>query len=191
MADLIELIQSRQSTPLLKAPSPSEQEWQRVIETACCAPDHGRLRPWQFRLIEGDNLKKLGEVFITAQTKALADEGQLPTEQQINRTKGLPLRAPAILAVVATLQEEHKIPVIEQISAVAAATQNIQLALHSLGYGCIWRTGDFAFYDDVKKSLGFEASDEIIGFLYVGTPEKAPATRTLQPLESCFQHWQG
>ncbi len=191
MPEMIELIQSRVSTPLLAAPAPTIEEWHHIISTGCSAPDHGKLKPWQYRLIEGPALKSFGEVLVQAQTKTLADDGKAPTEQQIDRTKSLPLRAPAILAVVAQLQEDHKIPVIEQISACAAATQNIQLALHSLGYGCIWRTGDFAYMDEVKKALGFLAKDEIIGFLYVGTPEKKPAARTLQSIESCFSQWQG
>ena len=187
MTQLMEQIQQRHSTALLEAPAPTSEEWSDIIQTAITAPDHGRLKPWQFRLIQGEGLKSLGELFSQAQQKSAAQNQQELTEQQLERTRSLPSRAPAILVVVAKIQENHKIPVIEQITASAAAAQNTQLALMSLGYGCMWRTGDFAFDNNVKHGLGFEAKDEIIGFLYVGTPTKQPQQRTPQDITTCFE----
>jgi len=192
MAELIQHIQQRQSTPIVTDPAPSLHQWHQVIQTACTAPDHGKLRPWHFRLIEGEtSLKHLGDVFAKAQTHAYSLKGETPTEQQLQRSRELPLRAPSILVVVAQIIPDHKIPVIEQIAATAAATQNAQLALTDLGFGCIWRTGEFAFSDAVKAALGFQAQDAIIGFLYVGTPSKQPPARTPQPIASCFKAWSG
>ncbi len=185
---LIHKIQQRHSTPLVEQPAPNATEWAQVIQTATTAPDHGRLRPWQFRLIEGDGLSKLGDLFVDAQKRIYASQNKIMTKQQIERTRCLPSRAPAILVVVAQIQDNHTIPVIEQIAATAAAAQNAQLALMELGYGCMWRTGDFAFYDDVKTGLGFTPKDEIIGFLYVGTPQKQPPVRTPQDIQTCFKH---
>lgn len=189
MPELIQLIQQRHSTPLLTSPAPSAEHWNQVITAACCAPDHGRLKPWQFRLIEGDGLLALGDLFVNAQQDRCLKAGIELTEQQQTRTRELPQRAPALLVVVAQVTENHKIPVIEQITACAAATQNIQLALMDLGFGCIWRTGEFAFDDTVKQGLGFAPKDEIISFLYVGTPQKQPPTREPQELSSCFEAW--
>jgi len=191
MTSLIEKIQQRQSTPLLAAPAPSQAEWAQIIQTATTAPDHGRLQPWQFRLIEGEGLNKLGDLFVEVQKQQCASKGAELTQQQSERTRGLPSRAPAILLVVAKIQENHKIPVVEQISATAAAAQNAQLALMELGYGCMWRTGDFAFYDGIKTGLGFASHDEIIGFLYVGTPQKKCPARIPQENQTCFkpQEW--
>lgn len=186
MPELTQLIQQRQSTPLLTTPAPSQEQWAQVIAAACTAPDHGKLRPWQFRLIEEQHLDALGTIFVEAKHKSTKEP---LTEQQLTRTQDLPKRAPAILAVVAEVIENHKIPVIEQISACAAATQNIQLALLDLGFSCIWRTGEFAFSTTVKSSLGFEAKDEIIGFLYVGTAQKQPPARDPQDIATCFRTW--
>lgn len=185
----IEFIKSRQSTPMLTTPGPSPKEWEQVIAAATTAPDHGRLQPWQFRLITGEGLKQLGDIMAHAQEQRSHHNGNPVTEQQLTRTRELPLRAPAILVTVAQILENHKIPVVEQVAAVACATQNAQLALHDLGYGCMWRTGEFAACDSVKDALGFEPKDEILAFLYVGTQQKAPPERTPQALNDCFQHW--
>lgn len=187
MTSLIESLQQRQSIALVSAPAPSPQEWDQVIQAATAAPDHGRLRPWQFRLIDGDGLNALGQLFLKAYKNNAATHNITLSQEQLERTKGLPHRAPAILLVVAQVQTQHKIPIVEQVNATAAAAQNIQLALMDLGYGCMWRTGDFAFYDEVKTGLGFASHDEIVGFLYVGTPQKQPAPRQPQDIKSCFQ----
>jgi len=43
------------------------------------------------------------------------------------------------------------------------------LALNAMGYGAIWRTGKLAFNPFVAKELGLNNSQEILGFLYIGT----------------------
>ena len=190
LTPMIDLIQNRQSIPLLTTPIPTAAEWAHVLAAAATAPDHGRLKPWRFFLVEGEARNQLGSVFLeVAETNAASNTSL--TDQQRERTRNLPLRAPCILTVATKILHNHKIPVTEQISATAAATQNIQLALASLGYGCMWRTGDFAYQPKVKQAFGLEDTDEIIGFLYVGTPEKMPPPRTPQDLTSCFSHWQG
>lgn len=83
-----------------------------------------------------------------------------------------PLRAPAVIVCVARVDPGHpKVPRIEQVSAVAAAVQNMQLAAEALGLGAMWRTGPLAASPVVKQSLGFDEIDEIVAFLYLGTPE--------------------
>jgi nitroreductase len=62
------------------------------------------------------------------------------------------------------------VPKQEQIIAVGAATQNILNALFALGFGAVWRTGEFAYDQGVKSALGLTTLEELIGFIYVGTP---------------------
>ena len=81
------------------------------------------------------------------------------------------------------MQKGHRIPECEQIAAAAAATQNIMLAAHALGYGAMWKTGEPAYDPRIKTALGLNADDEIMGFLYLGTntgsgsPAPRPAAR--------------
>jgi len=184
--DFINLMQNRRSTPLLTTPSPSEAQWQECIKAGMSAPDHGKLKPWRFMLVAGDERKTLGRIFL----ESLEAQGSV-SEQQAERTKNLLLRAPEVLVVAAKVDHEHKIPAVEQLCAVATAAQNIQLALTSLGYGCMWRTGGFASDPHVMAAFDLDPADEIIGFLYVGTPEKQPPERELQSLDTCFSQWKG
>ena len=46
----------------------------------------------------------------------------------------------------------------------------MQQACFALGLGAIWRTGWLAEDDYVQEQLGLGADDDIVGFLYIGTP---------------------
>lgn len=163
--ELLEGILTRTSNSKLVNPAPQSAELARVIRCALRAPDHGRMRPWRFVVVEGEGLYKLGTAFEEA-TKIDSPNAEASS---LERARGLPLRAPMIIMVAATPTENPKVPRIEQVIAAGIAAQNIQLALHGLGYGCMWRTGAMAAHPHVKSLFHLKESDEIVAFLYVGT----------------------
>ena len=72
------------------------------------------------------------------------------------------------------MNKEHpKVPAVEQKLSTAAAAQNIMLALNALEYAAIWRTGKVAFNKKIASDLGLDSNQEILGYLYVGTPSGA------------------
>ena len=75
---------------------------------------------------------------------------------------------------VSNITKHEKVPEIEQILSTSAATQNMLLALHAMNYGAIWRTGIFALNDKIGNYLGLKNNQHILGYLYIGTPEKKP-----------------
>lgn len=172
MDPLLNLIKTRASTPRLGLPLPSREQLDEALACAQRAPDHGRLRPWRFHVLTGDDLGRLGELFVQAARQQNPDLDA----SQADRLRGMPLRAPMILVVSCKAVTGHKVPVWEQQVAVGCAAQNLQLALHAMGFGCMWRTGDMASDPFVKARFGLEEPDQIIGYLYVGTPLEAPKT---------------
>jgi nitroreductase len=94
----------------------------------------------------------------------------------LERERKKPLRAPLVLVVAAHITPNPKIPPVEQLLAAGAAAQNILIASHALGFGAAWKTGNAAYDAQVKEALGLQASDEIAGFLYIGTPAARPKT---------------
>jgi nitroreductase len=183
--ELIETIMTRQSTPKLTMPTPSDQQLNQVLNCGIKAPDHGRLRPWHFLLVKESGLDRLGEVFVEAALR----NGDLADGGKQGRLKGKPRRAPLIIVAIAEVTLGHKVPEVEQIVAVGAAVQNMQLALHSMGYGSMWRTGSMASDDYVKQQLGFASKDEIVGFLYVGTAEHPPRQAEKLNVEDYCRAW--
>jgi nitroreductase len=57
-----------------------------------------------------------------------------------------------MVVVVAIEPVAGSIPTIEQVSAAAAATQNILLAATALGLGSMWRTGDPCYDPKVRAA---------------------------------------
>lgn len=160
----------RQSVPprLVDGPAPSLADIDEMLAAAVCAPDHGAIRPWRFHVIQGDALHRLGDIFAEALTKRDPDASREDIEKEKNR----PLRAPLVIAACAKidLSRADKIPAVEQVVAVAAACQNILLAAHDKGYGAILLTGGNARDPHVKAAFGLDESDEIVSFVYIGTP---------------------
>jgi nitroreductase len=167
--NVFEAMISRHSAKTYGQTAPTAEHVQAVLETAVRAPDHGRLRPWRFMLIEGRQREKLGELL------AQSAKRRVPalSEGDLQRERDKAMRAPLIIVVACRIVPGTKIPDIEQILAAGAATQNILLALHGLGYAAAWKTGEAAYDSELKKSLGLAAGDHIVGFVYAGGGEGA------------------
>lgn len=185
--DALEALITRASPYALAEPAPDDAALKRMLAAAMAAPDHGRLRPWRFIAVRGAARNRLGEVLADA---LRAREPAAP-EALVAKERAKPLRAPLVLVAAAKLIAGHKIPTVEQIIATGAAAQNLLVAAHALGYGGFWRTGAPAYDARVKLALGLAASDQIIGFLHLGTPAgESPAINRPAP-ESCLVEWRG
>lgn len=173
--DASELLLTRQSTPRLTTPAPNEQQLDFILNAAARVPDHGALTPWEFIIATDAGLETLAEIFVTAAKSKGADETFL------TKVKGMPHRAPMVITVVAKSQSHPKVPLLEQQLAAGCATMAMQQAAFSLGLGAVWRTGDFAFNAMVNQGLGIAAEDQIVGFLYIGTPAVKAPLKPLKP----------
>lgn len=171
--DAIAALLGRASPPKVTAPGPDPDQLDTILKAGSRAPDHGRLQPFRFIVIEGEARERLGEVMAAA-LKARTPEAA-EAMLQAERTK--PLRAPLIVVVVAVVRPNPKVPDLEQVVAAGAAAQNMLIAAHALGLGAFWRTGACAYDAGVKSALGLSQEDTIVGFLYFGASAGAPPTR--------------
>lgn len=181
------MLLTRDSAVRLEPPGPDAAALDQIFRAALRAPDHGRLRPWRFVVIADEQRQRFGEV-LAASLKA-RDSGA--SSDSLAREKQKALRAPVIVVVAAQLKASEKIPELEQIVSAGAAAQNVMLAVHALGYGAMWRTGAPAYDAEVKRALGLETGDTIIGFIYIGTRTggSAPVSRPVP--EDFVSIWRG
>ncbi len=166
-ADVLAALHNRNSHPRLVTPAPTDSDLEAILTAGLRAPDHGRLRPWQFLIIEGEARKRLGQIFEQALLLTNPEAGEA------ERTKALraPLRAPLIIAGLLKPTAHPKIPRQEQVAAVACALHGMLLAAEALGFAGMWRTGGYARDPWVLRELDAAPEDEVIGFLYLGTAE--------------------
>lgn len=162
--ETIEALNARSTAKTYGANAPTEAHLAQVLQAAVRAPDHGRLRPWRFMLISGDQRQKFGEMLAASALRRVPGL----SEGDLQRERDKALRAPLIIVVACRVVSGTKVPAIEQLLAAGAATQNILLALHALGYASAWKTGEAAYDTDMKKALGLAADDHIVAFVYTG-----------------------
>ncbi len=166
--DLFTAIDSRSSAARLKPPAPDAAQLDRILKAAAHAPDHGHMAPWRFIILEGASRDRLADAI--AESRRRRDPRASPDALEAVRQKVL--RAPMIIVVGCAAQQNHpKIPEIEQVLAAGAATQNLLLAAHALGFGAVWKTGPAAYDPIVKAGLGLAPTDHIIAMVHIGTPE--------------------
>src|SRR6202012_272763 len=91
--DALTAIGTRLSASKLGPPGPSAEERDIILKMGMRAPDHGRLSPWRFVVIQGDARAKFGEAMADIRRRQPA-----PTERDIQRELDKAMRAPTIVA---------------------------------------------------------------------------------------------
>jgi nitroreductase len=164
--DALTAIRTRASASKLAEPGPTPEQLDLILKLGIRAPDHGRLSPWRFVVIEGEARARFGQAIADIRRRRPPE----PTERELEREAEKAMRAPTIVAVAAHITNPERIPPIEQILAAGAAAQNMMLAAHAMGLGAMWKTGTAAYDGELKKTLGLDEDDHIVAFLYIGTP---------------------
>ena len=174
--DALTLLLERNSMAQLRAPGPNELQLETILQAGLRAPDHGGLHPWGFLLAQGEGLVRLGQLLADAARR----RGESP--DAIAKAANAPLRAPLVITVVAKVQEHPKVPALEQLLSAGCAVMAMQMAAQALGLGGIWRSGWFMFDRGLHHALGLGEGEQIVGFLYLGTP--VGEAKRLRPLDS-------
>ena len=174
----LELLLNRRSCHKLSAPGPSDAELALILRAALRVPDFGHLQPYRFLAARGDGLDRLGQAMHRA-----AEAAGKPAEI-IERTPRMPHRAPLVIVVAASPRPHQTIPVFDQQLCAASTVLTMQLAARALGYGGVWRSGWLMYDRGFHRELGLAEQEQIVGFLYLGTPVRPeePAPEAVNPL---------
>jgi nitroreductase len=169
--ELTEAVRGRRSASRLTAPGPSDDEMCELLADAATGPDHGLLRPWRLVLIRGAAREVLGAAFAAD----LAENDEPGRAHAVAK----PLRAPLLVSIICAPKDVPKVPAWEQLAATVTMVHNLALLLHARGWGAMWRTGPPSRSAGVRDLLGVNAGEQLLGWLYVGTPVAAasPAPR--------------
>jgi nitroreductase len=185
--DALQLLETRASNPKLGEPAPEPAALKRVLTAALRAPDHQLLRPWKVFVVQGEGLRRLGDILV----ESMRAREPNSSPEALEKARCKPLRAPMILVVAACPKPHSKVPEIEQVLSAGAVAQNICLGLHALGYAACWRTGDLAYDPIVKRAFGLRVQDSLIGFVYAGTPKQPPPKIERPRFEEVVEEWTG
>lgn len=182
---VFETIKRRRSIGKMTAQEPTREQVERILEAATHAPNHHGVEPWRFFVLAGKARNELGEIMAAALATRLREAGKLSDEQAeavLAKERHKPLRSPLVIVVVAERPQHPKVVALENITATAAAVQNMLLTAEEMGLAAMWRTGDAASNPNVKRWLGLAPEDAIVAFVYLGYPAIPRLERTPQPV---------
>ena len=161
-------------------------ELETLLTIAARVPDHKKMVPWRFVIIQGDARTHLGERLAEICTK---EEKLEPSSTRLQLERGRFLRAPLVIAVVARILEKGAAPEWEQVLSVGAACMNLCLAANAFGYRTCWITEWMAYSSGFAKVLKLASHEKIAGFIYIGTPKELPSERERPPLSQIVSYW--
>jgi nitroreductase len=176
--DTIEAIRNRRTIGKSTGDVPREII-RELIEAATWAPNHKLTQPWRFVVLTGSARERLGEVW--GQAAASTVDPAVRDAVRAGEAKK-PLRSP-VLIVVSARTDPNPVTAEEDLTATAAAVQNLLLAAHAKGLSAAWKTGKIVYSSEVKAFLGLDPSDRVVAFVYLGAvakEEAAPRDRSVE-----------
>lgn len=157
---VLEAVRARRSWSKVTDAAPTRAEVLTLVSAAGRVADHSSLRPWRIIELRGDDRRVLGAAI------AKAEGDSTPSSK--------PLRAPLLIAVVASYRKSDKVPRWEQQAVASGVAHMLSLLLDEAGWGVLWRTGHYTRSKAVAKAHGLSENEELLGWLYVGgKPERS------------------
>jgi nitroreductase len=189
--DLIESLRTRRSPALagIGDPGPTPEQLKTMLTIAARVPDHGKLVPWRFVVIEGESRRRLscvvGAVWCGKNTgidQAAFEQGRAKWSTQL-------MAAPVVVAVVSSPKASPKIPEWEQVLSSGAVCMNLLLAAKGLGFGAVWLTEWYAYDAKVLVELKLAPHEKIAGFVHMGTQLQGREDRERPSLDAVVSRY--
>ncbi|MDG2341019.1 MAG: nitroreductase [Paracoccaceae bacterium] len=170
----LDFLLTRRSVPAktMSGPVPDRDEIEVILTAAARTPDHGKLEPWRFIVLETQALGRLVD--------QISDAGQRLGKSDADITKALAgyINANLAIVVVQAIVENPKIPKVEQMYSSGAVCLALTNAALASGWGANWLSGWFSHDAQFRQSaLGLTENERIAGIVHIGTPKSEPSDR--------------
>jgi len=182
--EVLRFLALRRSTSAvtLAEPGPTAPELDILLRLATRVPDHGKLAPWRFVILEGE-----GKSAFAARLEALAQS----RGDQTAAAKLAKLKIPPLCVALISSPKEASIPQWEQVLSAGAVCTTLLYAALAMGYGGNWITDWYAYDAEANAILGLQASEKVAGFILLGTPREPPLERERPDLAPLVTRWRG
>ncbi|KQW70330.1 NAD(P)H nitroreductase [Phenylobacterium sp. Root77] len=180
--ELLNFLATRRSSSAvtLAEPAPSDDEVAQLIRLAARAPDHGKLAPWRFVILRGED-----KAAYAARLEALA-QSRGDTRAAAKLAK---LKLPPMGIAVISAPRVHEIPEWEQVLSAGAVCTGLLYAAQALGYGANWITDWYAYDGEAKAILGLAPGESVAGFIFIGTAKESPMERERPDSQALTTVW--
>lgn len=171
---MLDFLLARRSAGTLGSPGPTRAQLDQMLLAAGTVPDHGRLRPFRFAVIEGEGRAAFGEALARVAAERKPDSAAAALDKMREKAQ----RSPTIIVVIAS-PKPGKIEVWEQHVTAACAGYAVILAAYALGVGAVWKSVPFTRGAALAELFGLSETEEMLGWIHLGTaaPGDAPVVR--------------
>lgn len=152
-----------------------------MLTNASWAPTHGKTQPWRFKVYSGDGRCNLMKICEKLYRTSLPPKDFKPGK--LARTLGRIERTSVLILNYTARTPDTKIPKIEEIEAVAAASQNILLTAAAYGLGAYWSSPKYLYTAEANEAFGLKPDDFIQGLIYLGYPKGEWPKSHRKPIE--------
>ncbi len=166
----------------MNAPGPDAATLANILHIAARTPDHGKLFPWRFVIIEDRPAfaDLLHRAFVSANPEARA--------AQIEAAVAPALMAPTLVVLLHAPQVSAKIPDWEQQLSTGAVAMNLLHAAHAHGFAASWITG-WASYDENVRAEICQDEERIAGLFFIGTASQGLEERPRPDMAAITRQW--
>ena len=173
----LDFLSRRRSRPakLFTGPVPGRDALREILTVALRVPDHGKLEPWRFVVVEQQAMARLAEL-AEARARELGGDDQMTVDQMIDKGRGQFDRGLLAVVVISSPKASDKVPLVEQRASANALCMNLLTVTEAAGWGANWLTG-WAVHDPVfaARAFGCTGAETVAGVVHIATPpEDAP-----------------
>lgn len=183
--EVLDFLERRRSSSALslRAPGPDPAQLEVLLTLAARVPDHGKLNPWRFVVLEG-----AGKDAFAASLEELADgrEDGSKLKAKLGKLKTPPMGVAVISRFVA-----GDIPEWEQRLSAAAVCVNLLYAAGAMGFGANWITDWYAYDGQANTVLGLGEGEKVAGFIFIGTTDEVPLERVRPDVSALISRFGG
>ncbi|GIU67413.1 nitroreductase family protein [Candidatus Phycosocius spiralis] len=170
----------------LADPGPDKTTLEAILQIGARVPDHGKLGPWRFIVLTGTHRESLGQKL----ADLLESRSKDPEPAQLAAERARFLRAPLVIGVVSAPVESSKVPRWEQVLSAGAVCYNVLLTANGFGFSGCWLS-EWICYDGAALALlGLASSEQLAGFIYLGTPTQPLRERARPEIGPRVTFWQ-
>lgn len=168
----------------MAAPGPDPATLRTILATAMRVPDHGKLAPWRFVVIDDDRRQALSDAMVAAYMAEKPGAGRLESDA----IRNFALQAPCLVVVMARPDPASHIPEWEQLLSVGAACGLLCVAAHAHGFVANWLTGWAAYASAITELLG-EPGERIAGYMFIGSQARPLEERPRPDYDVVVRRW--
>ncbi|MEO6338561.1 MAG: nitroreductase [Caulobacteraceae bacterium] len=181
--DTLNLLAGRRSSSAqtLIAPAPDAEQLADLLRLAARAPDHGKLNPWRFVILEGAAKARFVEAL-----RVMVPRQPNPDKAAAALGK---ISAPPLTVAVISAPKPGKKPIWEQELSAGAVCTLMLVAADAMGFGANWITDWYSYDPEALRLLGAGEGEKVAGFVHIGTCSEAPLERARPDLAEIVSRW--